>query len=390
MSVNTMNIEQAYTLIANLHEQATGQKTTTPTDLSSFISVAQSTLQNGYDPVMNAISQVIGKTIVAVRDYNRKFGGLEWTAEKWGAIIRKISFADTPAQASPVFNLVDGQAVDKYVVKKPNVLETRYVGSAIWEGQYTIFETQLDVAFSNPAEFASFMSGLMVHFSNEREQWFEEVARSAVANFIGAKVAMGQDVVHLLTEYNADTGINPPLTATTVKQPANYPAFIKWVYARIARISREMTERSQLYQVVITGKPIMRHTPVADQRFYLDADLMGHIEAEVLSSAFNDSFLNMPENERIGYWQAIDDPNTIKVTPTYIDNTGAVVVGTATVANDVVGVIFDRDAIGYNVYMDRLDTTELNQKGLFYNMFSHLRAQFQNDFTEKGVVLLLD
>lgn len=388
MSVNTMSIEQAYTLIASLHEQATGQKTTTPTDLSSFISVAQSTLQNGYDPVLQAISQVIGKTIVAVRDYNRKFGGLEWTAEKWGAIIRKISFADTAAQSSPVFALADGQSVDKYQVKKPNVLETRYVGSAIWQGQYTIFVTQLAVAFSNPAEFASFMSGLMVHFSNEREQWFEELARSAVTNFIAGKVAADNGVVHLLTEYNADTGLS--LTATTVKQPANYPAFIKWVYARIARISREMTERSQLFQIAITGKPIMRHTAVEDQRFYLDADLMGHIEAEVLSSAYNDSFLKMPENERIGYWQAIDDPDTISVTPTYINASGAVVVGEATVVNNVVGLIFDRDAIGYNVYMDRLDTTELNQKGLYYNMFSNIRAQFQNDFTEKGVILLLD
>lgn len=388
MSVNTMSIEQAYTLIASLHAQATGVSTSTPTDLSSFISVAQSTLQNGYDPVMNAISQVIGKTIVAVRDYDRKFPGLEWSAEKWGAIIRKISFADTAAQAAPAFALVNGASIDKYVVKKPDVLETRYVGSVIYQGQYTIFETQLDVAFSNPAEFASFMSGLMVHFSNEREQWLEELARSAIANFIGAKNALGSNVVHLLTEYNTATGL--ALTSTTVRQPANYPGFVKWVYARLQKISRDMTERSQMFQEVITGKPIFRHTPVADQRFYIDADLKAHMEAEVLSSTYNDSFLRLADNESVSYWQAIDDPNTVKVTPTYIDNTGAIVVGTAQVVNDVVGVIFDRDAIGYNVYMDRIDTTELNQKGLYYNMFSNVRVQFQNDFTEKGVVLLLD
>ena len=76
MAVNNMSIEQAYALVAELHEQATGQKTVAPVDLTSFISVAQTTLAAGYEPVLNAISQVIGRTLVAVRPYARKFAGL--------------------------------------------------------------------------------------------------------------------------------------------------------------------------------------------------------------------------------------------------------------------------------------------------------------------------
>lgn len=389
MAVNTMGIEQAYTLIASLHEMATGQKTVTPTDESSFISVAQATLVNGYDPVLNAISQVIGKTLIAVRPYRRKFGGLEMSAERWGAIIRKINFIDTDPIANPTFALVDGSPVDQYVVKKPQVLETRYVGSDIWQGQYTIFTRQLDVAFHSAAEFASFMSGLMMHFSNEREQWLENMSRAAVANFIAGKNIIGGDgVVHLLTEYNTATGLT--LTATTVRQPANFPAFVRWLYARVEELSKKMAERSVLFQQQITGKPIIRHTPVEDQKVYILADFMAHMQAEVLSDTYHDNYLRLADTEAVGYWQAIDTPDALTVTPVYVDNTGAVATGTSQAMTNVVGVMFDRDAIGYNIYQDTLDSSPYNAKGQYYNLFNNVRVQYQNDFTEKGIVLVLD
>ena len=389
MAVNTMGIEQAYSLIASLHEMATGQKTTTPTDESSFISVAQATLVNGYDPVLNAISQVIGRTLIAVRPYRRKFGGLEMSAERWGAIIRKINFIDTDPIANPTFALVDGSPVDQYVVKKPQVLETRYVGSDIWQGQYTIFTRQLDVAFQSAAEFASFMSGLMMHFSNEREQWLENMSRAAVANFIAGKNIIGGDgVVHLLTEYNKATGLS--LTATTVRQPANFPAFVRWLYARVEELSKKMAERSVLFQQQITGKPIIRHTPVEDQKVYILADFMAHMQAEVLSDTYHDNYLRLADTEAVGYWQAIDTPDALTVTPVYIDKTGAVATGTSQAMTNVVGVMFDRDAIGYNIYQDTLDSSPYNAKGQYYNLFNNVRVQYQNDFTEKGIVLVLD
>ena len=385
MAVNTMGIEQAYSLIASLHEMATGQKTTTPTDESSFISVAQATLVNGYDPVLNAISQVIGRTLIAVRPYRRKFGGLEMSAERWGAIIRKINFIDTDPIANPTFALVDGSPVDQYVVKKPQVLETRYVGSDIWQGQYTIFTRQLDVAFQSAAEFASFMSGLMMHFSNEREQWLENMSRAAVANFIAGKNIIGGDgVVHLLTEYNTATGLT--LTATTVRQPANFPAFVRWLYARVEELSKKMAERSVLFQQQITGKPIIRHTPVEDQKVYILADFMAHMQAEVLSDTYHDNYLRLADTEAVGYWQAIDTPDALTVTPVYVDNTGAVATGTSQAMTNVVGVMFDRDAIGYNIYQDTLDSSPYNAKGQYYNLFNNVRVQYQNVFTEKGIV----
>lgn len=390
MAVNTMGIQDAYALIAELHLQATGRKVLTPVSTVDFISVAQATLANGYEPVLNAISQVIGRTLVAVRPYDRKFKGLETSAERWGGIIRKLSFADRDPISNPSFTLTEGAAVDQFVVRKPVVLETRYVGSDIWQGQYTITTKQLELAFSGPEEFARFMSGLMTHFANEREQWLEEMSRITLANFMGALNVLGTGhVIHLLTEYNTATGLS--LTATTVRQPANYPAFVRWMYARVNTLSRMMTERSQLFQQTITGYPILRHTPVADQRIFLDADLLSHMEAEVLADTYHDNYLSMAETEAVSYWQNIQSPNSISVTPVYIDATGAVVTNAANqVVSNIVGVMFDRDAVGYNIYQDTLDASPYNAKGQYYNLFNNVRIQYQNDVTEKGILLVLD
>lgn len=392
MAVNNMTKEQAYQLINAIHTQATGQVAIQPTDLSSFISVAQSTLAAGYEQTLNAITQVLSRTIVSVRPYDEKFKGLEMTADQWGGIIRKLNFADTPAEADPTHATVNGQSVDPYVVKKPVVLETRYVGSDVWMDSVTVFKEQLKTAFQNESAFGSFMTGLMTHLLNKRTQWLENQKRSLLANMIAAKSDIGGgSVIHLLTEYNAAIDLDTPLTATTVMQPANYGPFMKWVYARVSEVSRLMTERSQLFQQTITGYPIMRHTPMADQRVYFAANFLEAMDARVLADTYHDNFLRYADVEGVSFWQDINDPMKVSVTPVYVDNTGAVKAAAANVAvNNVVGIIFDRDALGYNIYRDELETSAYNPKGSYYNIFYHLDIQLQSDVTEKAAIFLLD
>lgn len=392
MAVNNMTKEQAYQLINAIHTQATGQVAIQPTDLSSFISVAQSTLAAGYEQTLNAITQVLSRTIVAVRPYDEKFKGLEMTADQWGGIIRKLNFADTPAEADPTHATINGQSVDPYVVKKPVVLETRFVGSDVWMDSVTVFKEQLRTAFQNESAFGSFMTGLMTHLLNKRTQWLENQKRSLLANMIAAKSDIGGgSVIHLLSEYNAATGITPALTATTVMQPANYGPFMKWVYARVSEVSRLMTERSQLFQQTITGYPIFRHTPMADQRVYFAANFLEAMDARVLADTYHDNFLRYADVEGVSFWQDINDPMKVSVTPVYVDNTGAVKAAAANVAvNNVVGIIFDRDALGYNIYRDELETSAYNPKGSYYNIFYHLDIQLQSDVTEKAAIFLLD
>lgn len=392
MAVNNMTIEQANALLASLHQQATGEVVATPTSLSDFISVAQSTLLAGYDVVLNVITQMVTDTIVSVRPYNRKFAGLLYDTKEYGGIIRKINFDDINPEAASDYALTDGLSVDQYVVNKPKVLQTNYVGSNEWASHYSITRDQLKMAFSSPSSLGEFFTGLMMHFSNQKEQWLEEMARATLCDFIASKNVMGgtYDVIHLLTEYNTVTGASPAFTPQTIRQPANFPAFMKWAYGRVASLCDKMTERSELFQQKLTGHRIMRHTPLVDQRVYMLDEFLRAMEAEVLADTYHDNFLRYADVESVGYWQAIQNPDEIQVTPVYTDATGAPATGAAQSLTDIIGVVFDRNAVGYNIYEDSMDASPFNARGNYYNLWYRVRIQYQVDVTEKGFVLALD
>lgn len=392
MGVNNMTFEQAATLLNAVHSQVTGTAQIAPTDVSDFISVAQKTLQAGYDPVINAISQVVGRTIFSMRPYNAKFGGIQADAQKWGAITRKLVIADKPFQDNEAFSLVDGQSVDMYEVNKPEAVQFNFYGAMEYSKSFTIFRSQLDNAFRGPDEFGRFMAMVTQNALDMIEQSKESLARLAIGNFIAGKISANADVIHLLTEYNTETGANPAFTATTIKDPANFPAFIKWAYARIATLTNMMTERSALYQIQVTGYEIMRHTPFENQKVYLLNDFMNNIDARVLADTYNYKFLELADVEAVNYWQSINSPDEIDILPTYLDGaTGTLTTAQAAVnQTEVMGVIFDDEAIGYTMFNEFSGVTPMNVRGEYWNQYFNYVLRYWNDFTEKGLVLLLD
>ena len=389
MSVNAMNFEQAGTLLAAINAQATGKSQLAKiSNIGDFISLAQNTLRVGYDPVLGAISQTLERTLFSVRPYDRRFGGLERSNDEWGAITRKISYADKALKenneswpyitSGAETQLDDGKSVDPYIIWKPDVLETRFYGSAVWEGQYTIFRRQLDVAFSGPQEFASFMSGLMTHFSNEREMWIENMTRTALLNLIAGKLALN-------TAGLDNSGVEDLGDIFNAATPEAYNDLIRKACATIDKISRRMQSRSALYQQP-TGKDIFRHTPATDQKIYIAADLMADIKARTLSTTYNDDWLKLADHEEVDFWQAIGNPMNINATGAYY-NFATQQVATDDVTGIVAGVMFDRDACGYNLYQNTVEPTPYNPRGEYYNLFAKSRARLYNDFSEKVVVL---
>lgn len=388
--MNDINF-QAYQLLNEIHEQATGQKSIAPVNTSEFVSMAQATITTaGLEGTLNAIDNVLARTIVAVRPYNRKFKGLENSADRWGAIIRKINFGDRGAEADEAYNTVDGQSIDPFKVRKPDVLVTRYIGSAVYNQHYTRYKYQLDTAFENEASFMAFINGMLTHMSNEWEQWLENMTRATLTNLMGAVIDENKSgrVIHLLTEYNAKTGLS--LTATDIYKPDYVKPFFQWLYGRVAELTNLMSERSVLFHTEITGHDIMRHTPLEYQRVYLLSGIMAGIKATVKADTYNEDFLQLAETESVSYWQSIGSPDAINVTPVTLDETGATVQGAAVNKTGVMGVIFDRDACGYNVSLNEIEPVIYNPAGSYWNIFHKARYQYQNDMTENALVLLLD
>jgi len=392
MAMNDMTIEQASTILNAVINQATGaNKTLTDVDTKNLISVAQTVLKTGYDPMTAAISQVLSRTIFSVRPYSKKFKGLEVSAQRWGNHVRKLQMIDDTFEDDERLSLVDGQSVDMYKVKKPKPLQTNFYGEITYQKHITLYKDQLDTAFSSIGEFSSFISMVLQNQSDQITQSNEEFDRMAIANFIGGKYAGDTDsVIHLVTEYNAYAGTS--YTTATIKDPTVYEPFIKWVFGRIKTLTGYMSERSELFHMNITNKAIKRHTPARRMKIYLYAPIMNDITASVLSDIYNDELLKMADHENVNYWQNIAVPDSIKVTPTYMNVTdGSLTVGNSPITiENVFGVIFDEEAIGVNSCNQWSERTPMNAAGGYTNLYNHWTRRYWNDFTENGVLLLMD
>lgn len=402
-NVNTNIIYQAGTLLADVVQQATGRKVLTANTPGEWTSVATTALQGGVEPILNTLANMWARTIFSVRPYSAKLRGLEMSADRFGMMTRKLSPVvkdpgDDAAYAWPVAYDAgqtppsgDGYAVDMYAINKKNVLQTAFYGASVYQEYFTIFKDQLDGAFRGPEEFMAFNEMNLSDRANSIETWKESIKRSILANAIlslSVENATGR-VVHLLTEYNAATGLS--LTATTVMQPVNFIGFARWMIARINTISRLMAERSTMYQTTISGNAVVRHTPAQDLKVYMSAKIMDQMDAMALSLTYHDEYLKLADVEGVAYWQAIGTPESVNGKPTYTNTSGVVTTpSSASTVSNIVGLMFDRDALGMASILEETSITPFNARGRYWNNFYHNKVKTRMDMTEKMVLLTLD
>lgn len=391
---NTLSIDQIGVLIQSIAEQATGRAVMTPTNTKDFVAVAQTALLAGREAVMNAMSQLLTRTIYARRnEYRGALDILVTDEQGYGNHVRKISAIDTDFEEDPHYTLTDGASIDMYTIRKPKVVQTNFYGGQTWEKSLTIFSDQVDTALSGPGEFQTFLGLVLGNMSDQIEQVMEELARLTVANFImGKHQADSRNDVHLLTMYNSATGLS--LTATTVRQPANYAPFIQWVYGVLQTYSNRLRERNVLYHQNFTSASIPRHTPGDDQRLILYSEELAQINASALPGIFHQTDLKMPRRyEAVSYWQSpiAGGRDSINIAASYTDADGvATTMATAATLEKVFGVLYDRDAMGCTRIHQRTYRTPFNAKGEYSNIFHHFTTRYWNDLTENAFVFYLD
>lgn len=390
MAVNDLTFNQLSTVLSEILAQATGQKAVAPVNTNEFVSVATTALKTGYDPLATAISQVVSKTIFSIRPYTRKFKGLSVSNQKWGNIVRKLNVIDKAFENDSRLALEDGVAIDQYIVNKPEVLQTNFYGGNVYEKSMTIYKDQLDNAFSGPDQFGQFLTMIMSNSSDMIEQAHENTARACVTNFIAGKISGdSNNVLHMLTLYNQASG--QQLTDKQVRQPENWFGFVRWFYSYVKTLGEKLSERTYNYHINVTGKLVARHTPKSRLKVYMYNQFMNEAEAMVLSETFHTEFLKFVDYEGVNFWQAINNPDSINVKPAFMGTDGTIVTAASEVQqNNILGVLFDEEALGYTTINQWAMPSPFNAKGGYYNQFWHFTDRYWNDFTENGVVLILD
>lgn len=394
---NNLTIDQAYTFMSDVYEQATGKAALAAVDAGNFTTVATAVLKTGYDNTISSIMQVLGRTIMSIRPYSAKFKNFLVDNQRFGYITRKINFVDTVIESDERYSLSDGNSVDMYKVRKPKVLETHYYGMNTYQTHITIFRDQLDSAFQSASAFAEFVSGVIQNVTDMLEQLTEAECRTALLNFISAKVLAptptvgGDQAINVYAEFASTMGITTDAALTSYMQSADgYRNFVQWFYSFVNTLTDKMTNRSVLFHRNVTGKEVMRHTPYDRMKAYITSQLLNDFNARAISNTFNEDKLKMIDFEPVTYWQNIENPTSVQSGYTYIADDGSLTTvadSSITSPVNVLAVIFDEDAMGLTIANQWDETTPFNVAGGYWNRYYHRTYRSWNDLTENGIVL---
>ena len=398
-----------------LVRQATGQDNITVVDTSSFVSAGETVLATGIENTFNALGIVMGKTLMAVRPYEAKFKIINaLNSDLYTSRVRKISFYAQNPQASGDWNTDlytnfakgydngsnGGNSTASMWEQKPAMpLEMNFAGQDVWDDQLTVYENQLKVAFRDESEFIEFMNGAMTEKGNDIEQEKEAYSNMIVLNKIASvydmQNVMPNSVVNLTKLFNDEYGTD--YDTQTILQSHKKELLKLWV-SEFKIISDRMTRRSTNYHWSVPKTvdgvqyDILRHTPKDKQRTMLYAPFFAKAEADVLPEIFSPQYLKNPaQGEMVDFWQNINDPSAIKVTPAVTNtSTGVQEQGDSVDIPFVLGMLYDEDALMVDFQYEDSLTTPVEARKRFRNIFWHFSKNGLCDPTENCVIFIME
>lgn len=388
-----MDTNQIYSLVNDAVAQGTGQNGLTAIDAQSLISLGNVVLSSSAntEAFLGTLAQRIGRTILRFRKYNNKLSGLVLDDFEYGAIVQKIRVAMPDAESDQSYGLTDGQAVDHYKVAKPEVLQKLFVTRTPYQFHVTIQREHLREAFMSPEAMGGFISVIFGEVQNAIDYALERLGRAAISNFIAESytITPGEDedeeptytgkqnVVNLGTLYKA---LNTEAADWDYDQLLNSDDFHRFAISEINRRADMMEEMSVLNLASTSGEPTF--TPRDKMYIFLESGYRRRMETVAQYAAFNERFLDIGAFDTLTYWQNASYPRTIQVTRAS-DGEDVNMTG-------IVGVMYDRDALGIYKMIEEVLTTPVNAAGMYYNQYYHERQLWFNDLSENFVVFTLN
>lgn len=363
-----MTTNQIYSVVNEITAQALGSNAMAAVDTSTFISLGNAVLSSSSNTEswLNTLAQRIFRTIISERAYRNKLADMILTQDEFGAILQKIKISMPATYADPAWELTSGQSVDMYTVRKEIVDQKLFVQRSpyLLEVTYPLF--QLKEAFLSEAEMGRYIAAKTQEVRNKIELISEDMAKTTLAT--GAALALGTArEVNLLSEYNTLTGVT-----ITLADALHDEAFLRYASQRINSYSDYLTEMSTLYN----AGGLERHTPKELQRLYMISDFDRAMAAQMQYAAYNPGMVEIGKHEALGFWQS--PANRYKIDVTFNN--------TEYTADGVLGILFDRDAMGVYHDMEMVLTTPVNSKGAYYNTHYHMRKQWLIDQGENIVI----
>ena len=375
-----MDTNQIYSIVNAVAQETMGEAALTATDTASLVAMGDAILSSSTNTecFIDTLVQRIGRTMISYRPYKSKLGLLAVSDMTMGAIMQKIKVKMPTAVEDVTTQLIDGQAIDHYIISKPKTTQKLFVKRTPYTFYITIQKKWLREAFTSEVAMGSFISAVYGEVENALELSQENLARLCMANFMATVSTASNRVVNLVSAYNTASGRSLP----TGEDSLIDEQFLRYALGRMNNIAKKMETMSVLYN----DGTETRHTPVADQRFVSIVDFQTALETQVQWAAFNERYVQKQNGIEVPYWQAAKSPFDIDLV---IEGDDPEEEEHTTLSN-IVGFIHDRDALGTYRKEVEVATTPLNARGLYTNQFWHMNDLYFNDITENGVIFTLN
>lgn len=414
-----LNVTDGYAIINAMSAEMLGSNATIQAiDESSFASVGESLLNSGIEEVINTLSLVCSRDLIAIRPYAAKFRLINaLDSGMFSNRIRKISYyaknaVPTGASNTDLYpeNLgmgfdngvhqggtppVDKSVESMWLQSTPVVWQSWFGGAIEWQYPYTLYENALKAAFRSGQEWADFLNGFLVSVANDIETEKEAFSRLVVLNLIAGvadlTASMPNSFRNLTSEFNTKFGTS----YTTAQLKTTYLSeFLAFFVATVKTDSDMLENRSTLYHwspaktVGGVSYVLPRQTKKADQRMMMISKFWNDAEALVLPQIFNPQYLSLDNFEKIDYWQNINDPMAISVTPAIPDvvSPGSQTTGAAVALSNVLGIIYDRDAMMVDFHLEDVTSTPVEARKHYRTIWNTINKNPLNDFTENVIV----
>ena len=383
-----MKIEQIYAITNEVAKEVTGEEALVQEDLSNIVQVG-TTIQNidGWqNKFVQALVDRIGRTIFVNRPYSGSAPSVMMDAWEYGSILMKIASDLPEATTNESWELTDGASYDPFVYKANPAEAKFYDGLVTFELDKTIIDRQLKSSFADATQLNAFISMIFNEVDKAMTIRNDALVMRTINSMIGDTFynfnssgvytsSSGTKCVNLLYLYNQKYG-----TSLTAAAALSTPDFLRFASYIMSLYVDRLAKMSVLFN--IGGKhrftpPDMLHTVLLSE--FKEAAGVYLYDA---ANQFNSDYIKLPKAETVTFWQGSGTGYSFADTGKVYVTTGS---NHAVEATGVLGVMFDRDALGVCNQNSRVQT-QYNPKAEFTNYFYKRDARYFTDTNEHFVV----
>lgn len=386
-----MKVTQLHELVNSVAQEVLGNEAVVNEDLSNIVAIGKEIVNTeNVDNYVKKLVNHIGKVVFVNRLYAGGVPSVLMDSWEYGSILEKVS-ADLPdATENESWELQDGKTYNPDVFYQPKVSAQFFNSKITFEIPLSFTEMQVKESFSNANQLNGFISMLTTSVENAMTVRLDALIMRTINNMTAETLASELDpettgtidltdgsvrAVNLLAKYNEGKDVEKQIT---LGNALTNPDFIRFATYTIGIYSDRMSKISTLFN----GGSKERFTPKDLQHTVLLSDFAVASETFLRADLQNAEKVTLPNHDTVPYWQgsgvdySFDEISKIDVKTS---------TGKTVQVGGIIGVMFDRDALGVT-NLDRRVTTNYNPKAEFYTNFYKFDAGYYNDLNENFVV----